>query len=125
MRQRVVTGRTVYEDTRLTLSSAAITIRGYWLPFGITRSIRLDALAKTTLHDRGDATYARWPRWGRGGAPGTWFPFDSSRPRRGVAVALHLSSGKCVVTTPANPTRLASLLSELVVPGEAPAVSAD
>jgi hypothetical protein len=120
MPRSVVTGRTIYEDSRITVSTAAITLRGYWLPFGLARTIRVAELAGVTQLSRDDPGFAAWPRWGRRGK-GTWFPLDVSRPRRDVAVALSSANGTRVVVTPANPARFVSLLAELGIPGaEAP-----
>jgi len=119
MRRSVVTGRTLYEDPRLLLSTAAVTMRGYWPPFATSRTLRLESIARYSQHTRDDPSLRRWPRWGRGGA-GTWFPLDRSRPRRDVAVALWHHDGARAVVTPANPVRFIALLGELDVAGGHP-----
>jgi hypothetical protein len=117
MRRSVVTGRTVYEDSRITLSSVAITLRGYWAPFGLARTFRITEITGGREHARDDGAFDAWPRWGRRGKA-VWFPLDLSRPRRDVAVALERADGSVVVVTPANPQRLLALLSELGIPVE-------
>jgi len=112
MRRSVVTGRTIYEDARLTLSTSALTMRGYWLPFALSRTVRFTEITAVNEHERGDESLPAWPRWGRG-AKRTWFPLDLTRSRRTVAVALWLDDESRVVITPANPARFIALLAEL------------
>ena len=118
MRRSVVMGRTIYEDARLTASTGAITLRGYWLPFGLARTVRIDELVGVSQVARDEGVTRRWPRWGRRRT--AWFPLDWSRPRRNVAVALWRADGRCTVVTPANPGRLVALLDELGVPAGIP-----
>jgi hypothetical protein len=119
MRRSVVTGRTIYEDSRITLSSVAITLRGYWAPFGLARTFRIEEITGADAHTRDDPAFDTWPRWGRGGKA-VWFPLDWSRPRREVAVAIDRADGSRTVVTPANPHRFLALLAELGIPVESP-----
>ncbi|HEY8080444.1 MAG TPA: hypothetical protein VIE15_00025 [Acidimicrobiales bacterium] len=119
-----MTGRTIYEDSRMTLSSVAITFRGYWAPFGLSRTFRITEITGLDEHTRNDPAFDAWPRWGKRGKA-VWFPLDWSRPRRDVAVALHRANGSTTVVTPANPQRLLALLGELGVPVETPPTVAD
>jgi len=114
MARSVITGRTIYEDARVHATTAELTIRGYWLPFGAPRTIPLTALTGVSTMARDPERPVRWPRWGRRGS--AWFPLDWSRPRRGVAVALWRGDGRCVVVTPSNPGRLVALLGGLGIP---------
>lgn len=123
MPRAVVVGRTLYEDPRITLSTAAITLRGYWMPFGSARCIPLDAIASVERRERGQDAPARWPSWGLGRAR-TWFPLDASRRRRTVAVALWTGARHAIVVTPSNPDRFIDLLVRAGVPRAAPPADA-
>jgi hypothetical protein len=115
MRHSVVTGRTIYEDARITLSTTSVAFRGYWFPLGVSRTVRIEQLQSAVEHPRGDPDLPRWPRWGRG-ANGTWFPLEWSRPRRDTAVVMTFLDGRRVAVTPANPQRFLTLLVDLSVP---------
>jgi hypothetical protein len=109
----------LYEDRWITVTPAALTIRGYYFPLGSARSIPIGRIHWVQKVAIGKFT-GQWRIWGTAN-PKYWLSLDPRRPRKKVALVLDLGGQLRPVITPDDPDVMLKVLDDLGVPnaGEA------
>ena len=106
-------GGYLYDDGRVALDEAGITLRGYYFPFGQSKHIaygsvrEVRTLPMTWLTGKGRL-------WGTS-LPGYWFPLDVGRPRKDTMFVIDVGGHVKPVFTPDDPARVKSLIDERVI----------
>ena len=107
-----------YDDGRVVLDSAGVTLRRYYFPTFTAKHIPYErirgvrSMPSTWLSGKGRI-------WGTA-HPGYWFPLDPGRLHRDTLVVLDLGGRISPAFTPDDPERVLALLQERT-PGRPPA----
>jgi hypothetical protein len=96
-----------YEDSTVACTDSALVIRHYYFPAGAkripystireVRRVPLGSLGKWRIHGSGDLVH--------------WFSFDPRRPRKDVALVVHLDGVVRPVVTPDDPSQVVDVLT--------------
>lgn len=102
-----------YDDGRVVLDHAAITLRRYHFPSGTSKVIPLSAVRGYRAEPLG--LVHRFRIWGSSDLR-RWLPLDVKRPLRATLVTLELHGNPWPrpAFTPADPQRFRALLDELL-----------
>lgn len=96
-----------YDDGRVACTEQEIVIKHYYFPLGDKR-IRYSDIRQVVVSPIG--TMGKWRIHGSGDLT-HWFNFDPRRPRKDVALVLHLNGAIRPVITPDDPERVKAELA--------------
>jgi hypothetical protein len=100
----------LYDDGRVVLDRAGITLRRYYFPLGTSKRIPYRRIRGVRSRPMGWLT-GKGRGWGSA-HPGYWLPLDISRPRKDTLVVLDLGGYVKPAFTPDDVTRVLEILAQ-------------
>ena len=98
----------LYQDQRITCTSSALVIHGYYFPLATAKTVPYDQIRGVEEIELGSG---RWRIWG-GSDPRYWFNLDPQRRHKASALVLQLGKTIRPVITPDDPSRVRSILEQ-------------
>jgi hypothetical protein len=102
----------LYDDGRVLLDDAGLTLRRYYFPTGTSKRIPYARIRGVEARPMGWLT-GKGRGWGSA-HPGYWLPLDTGRPHRHTLVVLDLGRTVKPAFTPDDPDRVLDILTQHV-----------
>lgn len=100
----------LYEDRWIRCEPARLVIRGYYFPFGTSKSIAYRDI-RNVQEVRMTALSGRYRIWGTSN-PRYWYHLDPARPHKKSELIIDTGALVKPVITPDDPARVAAIIAE-------------
>lgn len=107
-----MSSRALYDDGKVLLDEAGITLRRYYFPIGTAKRIRYRSIRSMTVRPMGWLT-GKGRGWGSA-HPRYWLPLDIRRPRKDTLVVLDVGKHVQPAFSPDDPARVQEILQHRI-----------